>query len=135
MEIFHLEPTDFTPGVTLNHEKNSIEFYGESRPEDINSFFNPINDWIEKYVNYVFYIESLNPSTISITTSFKLDYFNSSSAKKILDLLKKLTAIEKNSSKIKVNINWYYDEEDEDMLDTGKEYQTLVGHSFNFIQQ
>ncbi|MBP8033767.1 MAG: DUF1987 domain-containing protein [Bacteroidia bacterium] len=134
MENLNITATEFTPEVILNHEKNLIEFSGESRPENINLFFIPINEWIEQYVNYVFYADSITDKDIIITVNFKFEYFNSSTAKRLLEVLRKLIVVKNNSKKINLLINWYYDDEDEDMLDTGKEYEKMVNHQFNFIQ-
>ncbi len=133
MTIYNIDATEFTPSVLLNHEKHLIEFVGESRPENINHFFDPINKWIEEYGPYVFYLESINESAINIVVNFKLEYFNSSTAKKLLDVLEKLSIISKKATKINLTINWFYDVEDEDMLDTGQEYEKLAGLKFNII--
>lgn len=132
MEIFNIEATEFTPFVLLNHENHMIELRGESRPENVNLFFDPIFSWIEEYSKYLFYLQDISSSNIVISVKFNLEYFNSSTAKKILDILEKLAHLQKTMPEISLVISWYYDIEDEDMLDTGKEYEILSGHKFVF---
>ena len=51
---------------------------------------------------------------------------------KILDIFKKLEAI-KNAGN-DVNINWYYEEDDEDMLEAGEDYQAIIKVPFKMIE-
>ena len=55
----------------------------------------------------------------------QLEYFNTSSSKCILDVFKKLEAIHK--AKNDVIINWHYEEDDEDMLEAGEDYESSSG--------
>jgi hypothetical protein len=62
-----------------------------------------------------------------------MDYFNSSSAKYILDLFMKLGDINGGNSNVNVNVNWHYNEMDEDMKDAGEEFEKLTGLKFNLV--
>jgi hypothetical protein len=62
----------------------------------------------------------------------KLEYFNTSSSKCILDLFKKLEAI--SGSKTKVVVNWFFEEDDEDMEEAGQDYQAIISLPFNIIE-
>ncbi len=62
----------------------------------------------------------------------QLEYFNTSSSKCILDVFKKLEAIHKGGSA--VTINWHYEEDDEDMLEAGEDYQAIINVPFKMIQ-
>ncbi len=127
-----IEKTDSTPGVILDYAKNHIEFNGDSRPENVKSFFEPIFDWISEYNNYL-NTTQVATSEIKLDVNFKLEYFNSSSAKYIIDLVRTLNKIGTENNKVKVSLNWCHDEDDEDMLDTGKEFVRITGVSMNFI--
>ena len=63
-------------------------------------------------------------------TEFKMEYFNSSSALIILEILNILDSIYKTGKK--VTISWNYLEIDEDMLDAGEEYAELVSLPFEY---
>ena len=59
-----------------------------------------------------------------ITIHFRLDFFNTISSKLVLEFLrrieKKLT--EKTSAKVK----WYYEEDDEDIMEAGENYAYII---------
>ena len=62
--------------------------------------------------------------------NIQLEYFNTSSSKCILDDFKKLETLSGTS----ITINWYYEEDDEDMLEAGEDYQALVDIPFKMIE-
>jgi len=128
MEVLKLELTDNTPKVILDHTAHNIEFEGDSRPEDVQKFFQPIMNWLDEYESF-----SKSAGNITLNTNFKLEYFNSSSAKYIMDIILKLGKIAEPES-ITLNINWYYDEMDEDMLDAGEEFEDMLDVEFNFVE-
>jgi hypothetical protein len=80
-------------------------------------------EWIEDY------IKTPNEKTVFIV---KLEYFNTSSSKCILDVFKKLEAIHK--AKNEVEVNWYYEEDDEDMLEAGEDYESIIRVPFKMIE-
>jgi hypothetical protein len=49
-----------------------------------------------------------------------------------LDVFKKLEAIHKN--KYEVQISWYYEEDDEDMLEAGEDYESIIRVPFKMIE-
>ena len=49
-----------------------------------------------------------------------------------MDLFKKLEAIHKAGNE--VSINWYYEEDDEDMLEAGEDYQAIIKVPFTMIE-
>ena len=53
-----------------------------------------------------------------------MEYFNTSSSKCILDVLRKLEKIHKNGKSVVVK--WFYEEDDEDMMEAGENYQRIV---------
>jgi hypothetical protein len=96
---------------------------GKSIPENSKVFYTSMFEWLEKYTAM-----PLATTTLDI----QLDYFNTSSAKCVIDLFKKLESIEKNSLG-KVIINWHYNEDDGDMQEAGQDYQSIVKVTFNLI--
>ena len=114
-----IEGKEDTPSVILDKENNKFEFSGRSLPEDILDFYNPIYDWLQNYVS------SPNDKT---ELDLKIDYFNSASHKAINEILDILSEIQKTGKSIV--INWHYMEEDEDMYESGEDFQELTGLSF-----
>jgi len=66
------------------------------------------------------------------TVEVKLEYFNTSSSKCILDVFKKLEIIHK--ARNDVEIKWYYEEDDEDMLEAGEDYESIIRVPFEMIE-
>jgi hypothetical protein len=123
MEIISIEGTPKTPTITFDTGKGFLEIKGRSIPENSIEFYKPVVDWLEKYM--------LKPQT-STNVKIQLEYFNTSSSKCILDVFKKLEAINKAGSD--VIINWYYEEDDEDMLEAGEDYQAIINVPFKMVQ-
>lgn len=110
-----IEPTHKTPKVYLDPENNVFEISGRSIPEDSVGFYKPILDWLDEYAK--------NPLP-QIEFKFELEYFNTASSKNILEILKKLEEIYEKGNDVK--IIWYYEEDDEDMEETGEDYKALL---------
>ena len=69
----------------------------------------------------------------SINIEFKVFYFDSVSRKIFFELFMRLSD-ELNSMKM-VNIEWYYEEEDESILELGKVLSDNLALPFEFIQE
>lgn len=123
MESLFVEGTQKTPTVNFDASKGIIEIKGRSIPENSIEFYKPLVDWLENYA------QNAQESTV---VNIQLEYFNTSSSKCILDVFKKLEAIYKN--KHQVNINWYYEEDDEDMLEAGEDYESIIHVPFNMVE-
>ncbi len=121
MKAFKVEATEFTPMVNFDKEKTTFIVSGVSRPENANEFYEPVIDWLKDYKN--------DPLEITII-DFQFDYFNTSSLKYFLIILSQFKDIEEQGKDVR--ISWYYDEEDESMLEAGKNLEELSELHFNF---
>ena len=123
MKPITIEGTPKTPTVNFNAENGIIEIKGRSIPENSIEFYKPLVDWLDEYVS--------SPSD-KTEVNIQLEYFNTSSSKCILDVFKKLEkALQVNDNVI---INWYYEEDDEDMLEAGEDYQSILKIPFKMIE-
>jgi len=124
-----IEKTSITPKVVLDPEKNVFLIAGESRPHDVREFYGPILSWLEEYSNHLLKQEDIKEPFI-----FCLDfaYFNSSSAKMILDLCKYLVAL--SNKGINLQVKWFHEKGDGDMLEVGKEMSRIVKFPFEYIE-
>lgn len=120
MDNIALTPTGKTPSVNFNAESGVIELKGRSIPENSLEFYKPLIEWVEKYA-------AQNKSETNV--NIQLEYFNTSSSKCLLDLFKKLESIGS-----KVTINWYYEQDDEDMLEAGEDYEAIINVPFKMIE-
>lgn len=120
MDNILLTPSPKTPHISFDAEKGSLEIKGRSIPENALEFYRPLIEWVEKYAS------QSKPET---NVHIQLEYFNTSSSKCLLDLFKKLETIGN-----KVIINWYYEQDDEDMLEAGEDYEAIINIPFKMIE-
>ena len=123
MEPISIEGTAKTPTVKFEASTGVMEIKGRSIPENSIEFYKPLVDWLDEYSN---------AAKDQIQVNIQLEYFNTSSSKCILDVFKKLEAINKGDSE--VIINWYYEEDDEDMLEAGEDYESIIRVPFKMIE-
>ncbi|MDD4385918.1 MAG: DUF1987 domain-containing protein [Bacteroidales bacterium] len=123
MELISIDGTPKTPSVSMNPQTGLIEIKGRSIPENSIEFYKPVVDWLEEYS------KGTAPKTV---VNIQLEYFNTSSSKCILDVFKKLEMLSKDQND--VLINWYYEEDDEDMLEAGEDYESIIKVPFKMIQ-
>jgi hypothetical protein len=123
MDPIKIEGTPKTPTVNFDGEKGKIEIKGRSIPENSIEFYKPLVDWLEEYMK--------SPSEMT-EVDIQLEYFNTSSSKCILDVFKKLEAMYKGGNE--VVINWHYEEDDEDMLEAGEDYQSIIKIPFKMME-
>ena len=119
-----ISPTNITPEVILD-PKGIIKLTGRLIPENAMDFFNPIEEWINEYF--------CSPADITCVEIY-LEYINSTGTKYLLDLIHKITHIHLKNNKKRLIINWYYKDEDEDMLETGTNFSLVFDVPFNFIK-
>lgn len=122
MEILNIEGSPKTPTVTLNPTTGILDIKGRSIPENSIEFYRPIVEWLDEYGNA--------PASATVF-NVKLEYFNTASSKCILDVFKKLENIKKSGAD--VTINWHYEEDDEDMLEAGEDYASIIKVPFKMI--
>lgn len=130
MKKIDIAPTDSSFEVLLDPEKNLIQVKGESRPENAPSFFDSIINWLEEYENS-FSGNEKNDST-DVKVVFNLDYFNSTSAKYLVDICLILSSISKIEN-ISVNAEWYYKSIDEEIKESGEELTEMTGLELKMI--
>jgi hypothetical protein len=122
MDPISIIGTPKTPTVTFE-ANGKLEIKGRSIPENSVEFYKPLVDWLEQYLS--------SPAPLT-EVSIKLEYFNTSSSKCILDVFKKLEAIYKSGND--VVILWHYEEDDEDMLEAGEDYQSIIKVPFKMVE-
>jgi hypothetical protein len=123
MEPIVIEGTPKTPTVRFDSGEGVFKLEGRSIPENSVEFYKPLVDWLEAYKD-----SPMEKTVVEV----KLEYFNTSSSKCILDVFKKLEVIHK--AKNSVEIKWYYEEDDEDMLEAGEDYESIIRIPFQMIE-
>ncbi len=123
MEPIKIDGSQDTPTIELDASAGKFEMSGKSFPADVAQFFQPILDWLDDYA------ESPLEKTVLV---LKMDYFNTASSKVILDILYRFEDIANDGHN--VLIKWYYPDDDEDMQETGEEYDDIVDVEFEHIE-
>lgn len=115
LEIEGEKGTFFTPSVNFNAESGVCTLEGESYLEDTWEFYDKLLNWLQEY----------SKSGKALRFDFKLTYFNTSSSKGILDLLKFIKKYEEEGGD--VTVNWYHPEDDEDNVEEAEDFKDDTG--------
>jgi len=120
MEKIVREATDRTPAVLFDFDNGAFSMKGESYPEDASAFFGPLHQALEEFLNSDF--------NGQIVFDVEFAYFNSSSAKVLMNLFQLLEEAAQNNAK-KTVINWHYNEDDDTMLEFGEDFASDMEHA------
>ncbi len=121
MKNLIIEKTKYTLDIDFEGATGIMNMAGSSYPENAIDFYKPIINWIEDFIN----VEKK-----PLTLNFRLNYLNTSSTKCILDIFE---ILEEYNEDNEVVVNWYYEEDDEDILETGEEMGEDMDIPMNFI--
>jgi hypothetical protein len=122
MKELKIPPTKTSPEILLTPD-GVIKIRGRSIHENSIDFFKPVMEWLNEYVK-----EPADVTCIDIN----LEYFNSASAKIIIKLLQQLSYVKLKNKKF--IINWYYEEGDEDILERGEYFSSVLNLPFNYTR-
>ena len=129
MEKIIIKATSNTPKIVLDHENMIFQISGESRPKDIPGFYKPILHWLDEFGQNLI---KQKDSTTLYEFNFRFEYFNSLSAKFILDICKKLFRLHCDGNNI--SVKWHYEEDDDDMLEVGQEMSRISKLPFDYVE-
>ena len=110
MENLFIEGSDSLPTVEFN-TNGLLKITGRALPENAYNYFSPLITWVKE-----FSIDDLN-------IEINLEYFNTAVSKQLYDLLK---TIESNTRYKKINLKWFYEEGDDEILEAGEIYEDLL---------
>lgn len=119
MSLDNVQGTQHTPALEVLAADN-LKIIGRSFPEDVSRFYNPIIDHVR------------NLACEKLTLDIFLDYFNTASSKKIMDVFRYADA---NNGINRIEINWRYEEGDDDSLEMAEIYEeSLLKSNFKYIE-
>ena len=117
----------YSPPQDFDVDKMEFLLEGESRSEDVLIFYEPIINWLTNFKEWFL----KNESSKKLDFHFKLEYYNSLSAKFIFSIFKILKEMQVKG--LEINVFWFYDVLDEDLLECGEEYEKILGFKFEYI--
>jgi hypothetical protein len=110
MNNLFVESTINTPTIKFGTDGRLL-MEGRSLPENVAKFYQPLVEWCARLTAEV------------VKMDINLEYINSASAKKILELLKVLDA---NNHIKEFIVIWHYEKDDEDVLENGQIFEELL---------
>jgi hypothetical protein len=122
MDNLFIEGSKQTPEIKFEANTGILEIKGRSIPENTFEFFNPVLLWLEEYAK-----SPIDKTIVKVN----LEYFNTSSSKYILEIFKRVKAVFTEGNDVLVE--WYYEEDDEEMMETGEDYEDVSGLPFELI--
>jgi len=122
MEELRISPGKNTPEILLSPE-GIIRIKGRSIHENVTEYFEPVENWLTDYIKA--------PADLTCV-DLNLEYFNSASAKVFIHMLQKITYVTLKHKKF--IFNWYYEEGDDDILERGQYFASVLDVRFNFIK-
>lgn len=125
METIIINAKEYTPKIILDPKVGLIEFIGQSFPEDSTGFYQPVLNWVEEYI-----ASPYKETTVNI----RFSYYNTSSAKKLNEIIHIIVKLKQSNPNYPLKINWYYEKGDDDMHIAGKDFAKMVNFPFKYIE-
>ena len=123
MNKLEIVNTSNTPLVEFDPENGKFKIEGRAIPENPGDFFDPIVNWL------VTYFESPAPKTI---LDINLEYVNSGSSKYLLGVFRVFK--DAHQSEKNVEVQWFYEEDDEAIESLGEHYKSAMGIPFSLVE-
>jgi SiaC family regulatory phosphoprotein len=113
--------TQSTPEVILDPE-GVITIRGKSMNKNATEFYSQVESWIDAYI--------CNPADLTRVDIY-MEYFNGSNSIIFNSLIRKISSVKLKDKKF--SINWYYEEDDDDILAQGENISSILNIPVNLI--
>ena len=110
------------PDLIFSAATGELKVSGQSLPENATLLYEPVLAWIAEY--------SKAPAKKTVF-SLQMKYYNTASSKMFFSIIKSLNLLYRGGADIE--IEWHYQDDDEDMLDAGEYFRDLVDIPFQFL--
>lgn len=117
---FYIQKTKTTPSAVINDGYMKIS--GKALSIEEQGFFGVINKQLDRYMK-----EPANKTFVDIS----LTHVNAGSKKQLINLLNQLDDLSKLG--FKVEVNWYYESDNEDVKELGEIIDTMFNVRVNLI--
>jgi len=124
MDNLMIAATERSPAVDFDFQAGRLSLRGESYPEDASTVFGPIFAALEGFL--------AGAEGKDIRFDFELIYFNSSSAKALMNMFQ---LMDKAAARgVKIVVHWVYAHDDETMKEFGEDFSEDLEHvTFNLV--
>jgi len=120
MKDYIILPTDKSLAVDISY--GILNFTGRSILTDPKVFFEPILNWVNKYIK-----EPAEETVVNI----KLEYIDTASTQSLYQLLRQLNNV--RSKELVLMVNWYIEDADPEMKELGEMIEQRLGIEFQYI--
>lgn len=114
-----IKSTDKSLAVDISY--GILNFTGRSILTDPKLFFEPINNWVVKYLK--------NPAEETVV-NIKLEYIDTASTQSLYQILRQLNSVKKNG--LVFMVNWYIEDQDPEMKELGEMIEQRLGMEFQY---
>ncbi|PWC95776.1 DUF1987 domain-containing protein [Azospirillum sp. TSO5] len=118
MDSLIIPATGRTPGVFFDFAVGHLRMTGESYPDDVAGFFGPVFNALRSFLD--------RPDGGAIRFDMELLYFNSSSAKALMNIFQMLETVARGGRP--VTVTWCVEENDESMRELGEDFAEDLRH-------
>ncbi len=120
MDDLKIKPSDKSLAVDITY--GIINFTGRSILTDPKIFFEPIAQWVNKYMK--------NPAGETVI-NIKLEYIDTASTQSLYSILRLINGVRKKG--LVLMVNWYIEDEDPEMKELGEMIEQRLGIEFQYI--
>jgi hypothetical protein len=121
LTVKNIAPTNSTPEVFLD-PAGTIIIKGRSMDKNAAEFYTEIESWIDIYMH--------NPADLTCVDLY-LEYFNGVNSVLFNSLLRKISMVRLQNKELV--INWYYEEDDDNILAQGENISQVLDIPVNLI--
>ncbi len=104
------------PYINFNAQTGACEIEGQSYITNTYAFYEPIYSWLEKFISI---------TEQDIKFDIKITYFNTSSSKCILEILRILKRFREQGGNL--SVSWHLNRQDEDLEDEVQYFSIATG--------
>jgi len=115
MDKLIIEATAKSPYFHLDPEQGLVEIKGISDEEDALATYFPVLQWLDTYTKHP-------QAHTKVELEFK--YYNTASAKSLYEVLKRIATLKAKENTVEVN--WYYEQDDEHMLNEIENFSDIT---------
>ncbi|MBS0011883.1 MAG: DUF1987 domain-containing protein [Bacteroidales bacterium] len=133
MQKLYIPASDVTPEILFSPEEKIFRIKGISRPENVREIYEPVVKWLSGYSSILSNDRTLYDEDNPFMLHFDLDYFNSSTAKFIYDIIMIIKLIRGGGTP--TAIAWYYHPDDTDCLEAGEDMAEMAEMDFVYIKK
>jgi hypothetical protein len=127
MKKLDIKEGQHTPGIILDPDEMNFNISGSSLPEDVEKFYQPVIGWLDEF------IENIPDPDKPLKVSVRFNYYNSGSMRYIAEIFKRIKRI--NDKNVDTVVKWFYDEEDDLLLEAGQDLEEVTGLHFEYIPE